>query len=55
MVFLPFLGLLPQHMEVLRLGVEPELQLLAYTTATGTADPSPHLRPTAQLMDTLDP
>ena len=29
-VFLPFLGLLPQHMEVPRLGVESELQLLAY-------------------------
>ena len=27
-------------MEVPRLGVEPELQLLAYTTTTGTQDPS---------------
>ena len=27
-------------MEVLRLGVESELQLLAYTTATATPDPS---------------
>ena len=27
-------------MEVLRLGVESELQLLAYTTATATSDPS---------------
>ena len=26
-----------QHMEVLRLGVKSELQLLAYTTATATA------------------
>ena len=29
-----------QHMEVLRLGVESELQLLAYTTATAMPDPS---------------
>ena len=32
-VFLPFLGPLPQHMEVPRLGVELELQLPAYATA----------------------
>ena len=30
----------PRHVEVLRLGVESELQLLAYTTATATWDPS---------------
>ena len=35
-----FLGLYPQHMEVPRLGVESELQLLAYTTATAMRDPS---------------
>ena len=35
-----FLGPHPQHMEVPRLGVESELQLLAYTTATATQDPS---------------
>ena len=29
-----------RHMEVPRLGVESELQLLAYTTATATLDPS---------------
>ena len=34
-----FLGTLPGHMEVPRLGVELELQLLAYTTATATQDP----------------
>ena len=34
------LGLHPQHMEVPRLGVELELQLLAYATATATRDPS---------------
>jgi len=39
-VFLPFLGPLPRHMEVPRLGVESELQLLAYTTTTATWDPS---------------
>ena len=37
---LPFLGLLPQHMEVPRLGVKSELQLPAYTIATVTRDPS---------------
>ena len=37
-VFLPFLGPLPRHMEVPRLGVESELQLLAYTTTTATWD-----------------
>ena len=33
-----FLGLCPWHMEVPRLGVESELQLLAYTTVTATWD-----------------
>ena len=28
------------HMEVTRVGVEPELQLQAYTTATAMPDPS---------------
>ena len=37
--FFVFLGPYPWHMEVLRLGVESELQLLVYTTATGTPDP----------------
>ena len=36
--FLVFLGLQPRHMEVLRLGVESELQPLAYATDTATAD-----------------
>ena len=35
-----FLGPHPQHMEVPRLGIELELQLLGYTTATATPDPS---------------
>ena len=37
-VFLPFLGPLPRHMEVPRLGVESELQPPAYTRATATQD-----------------
>ena len=39
-VFLPFLGLLPWHMEVPRPGVQLELQLPAIATATATQDPS---------------
>ena len=35
-----FLGLHLRHMEVPRLGVLPELQLLAYTTAIATWEPS---------------
>ena len=38
--FLPLLGPHPQHIEVPRLGVESELQLPAYATATATQDPS---------------
>ena len=34
------LGLLSWHMEVPRLGVESELQLPAYITATAMPDPS---------------
>ena len=37
-LFTVFLGPHPQHMEVPRLGVELELQLPAYTTATATRD-----------------
>ena len=33
-----FLELQPQHMEISRLGVQSELQLLAYTTAMSTLD-----------------
>ena len=62
--FFHFLGPYPWHMEVPRLGVELELELLVYTTATAMQDPScvcdlhhsdsnagsePHLRPTPQL------
>ena len=35
-----FLGPHLQHMEVLRLGVQSELQLPPYTTVTATQDPS---------------
>ena len=38
--FFCFLGPHPWHMEVPRLGVQSELQLPAYTTATATPDPS---------------
>ena len=38
--FFVFLGPHPRHMEDHRLGVESELQLPAYTTATATQDPS---------------
>ena len=38
--FVVFLGLHMRHTEVPRLGVKLELQLLAYTTATATQDPS---------------
>ena len=38
LLFLVFLGPHPQHMEVPRLGVESELQLPAYTTATAGWD-----------------
>ena len=37
--FLGFLELHPRPMEAPRLGVESELQLPAYTTATATRDP----------------
>ena len=37
-----FLGPHPWHMEVPRLGVEPELQLPVYTTAHSNANPQPN-------------
>ena len=39
-LLLVFLGPHPRHMEVLRLGIESELQLPAYTTSTAMQDPS---------------
>ena len=38
--FFVFLGPHPWQMDIPRLGVESELQLLAYTTTTATQDPS---------------
>ena len=55
--FLVSLGLHPQYMKVPRLGVESELQLPAYCTATATPDPShicdPHL--SSQQQQILNP
>ena len=42
-LFFVFLGLHPEHMEVPRLGVKTELQLLAYTTATATTPDQSHI------------
>ena len=55
--FFFLLGLHPRHMEVLRLGVESELQLPAYTTATATQDPSRvfDLQHSSQQCQTLNP
>ena len=52
-----FLGLHPQHMEVPRLGVNLELQLPAYTTATATQDQSHvcHLHHSSQHRQILNP
>ena len=55
-VFLPFLGPLPWHMEVSRLGVKSELQLPAYATAkpdlSCVCDPR-HSSPQGQILDAL--
>ena len=55
--FFCLLGLHPQHMEVPRLGVESELQLLTYTTATATWDLSHvlNLYPSSQQHRILKP
>ena len=50
-----FLGPNPRHMEVPRLGVESELQLLAYTTATATPDLSHVCDIHPQLTEIPDP
>ena len=52
-----FLGPHPQHMEVPRLGVKLELQLLAYTTATAKPDLSHvcNLNHTSQQCWILNP
>ena len=50
-----FLGRHSRHMEVPRLGVESELQLLACTTATSTPDNEPCLHPTPWQHWILNP
>ena len=40
LIFFSFFGLHLQHMEVPSLGAKLELQLLVYTTAVATPDPS---------------
>ena len=47
--FFSFLGPHPRRMDVSSLGVELELQLLAYTTATAIPDLSFYLQPIPQL------
>ena len=42
-------------MEVPSLGVESELQLLAYATATAMQGSEPHLQPMPQLVAMPDP
>ena len=53
--FVCFLGLHVQNMEVPRLGIKRELQLLAYTTATATWDLSCVFDLTPQLTAMPDP
>ena len=53
-LFFFFLEPHPQHIEVVRLGVEYELQLLAYTTATATPDLSHICHLLSQLVATPD-
>ena len=50
-----FLGPHLQHMEAPRLGVQLELQLPVYTTATATSGSKPHLQSTPQLTSRPDP
>jgi len=56
-LFFVFLGSHPRHMEVPRLGVELELQLLTYTTATAMPDPSHvcNLHHSSQQRQIFDP
>ena len=50
-----FLGPNLWHIEVPKLGVDLELELPAYPTAMGNTRSEPCLRPTPQLIATLDP
>ena len=53
--FFFFLGPHLWHMEVPKLGVELELRLPVYITANSNLGSELRLRPTPQLMGTLDP
>ena len=57
-LFFCFSDLHLRHMEVPRLGVEKEVQLLAYATATATPDPSlvcDHLHHSSRKRGILNP
>ena len=49
------LGLRLSHMEVPRLGVKLELQLLAYITSHSNVGSESYLQPTPQFTAMLDP
>ena len=53
--YFTFLGPHLWHMGVPRLGVESELQVLAYTAATATRDPSHYLQTTLHHVAAPDP
>ena len=53
--FLPFLGPMPQHMEVPRLGVELELEPQGLLHSHSDTGSEPRLRPIPQLTAMLDP
>ena len=59
--FFAFLELHPQHMEILSLGIELELQLLTYSVAANlyhshsNLGSEPHLQSMPQLAATPDP
>ena len=54
-LFFVFLGPHLQHMEVPKLGVQSELQPLAYTTFHSNSGSELHPQPTPQLTATQDP
>ena len=53
--FLPFLGPLPWHMEVPRLGVQIGTTAAGIYHSHSNAGSEPRLQPTPQLTATLDP
>ena len=54
LLLLLFLGPLPRHMEVPRLGVESEAVATGLRQSHSNAGSEPRLRPTPQLMATPD-